>query len=421
MRLLYRLVITLAVTLTPILTIWVIIFYAAMVNEINDETDDSLEDYAETIVRRVLTRSELPSSGDGTNNTYTIELLPATGEYSNCMDFEDRLVYIPEKQENEPARVMTLIFSDENNRKYRLVVSTPTFERDDLLHTVLIHIVALYVLLLITIMTTTSLVFYFCMRPLYSLLSWLDCYLPGSGVKDMPTANSTIEFRKLTSATYETIERAEKYMERQKQFIGNASHELQTPLAVLGTRIEWLIDNTQLTEEQFDELSKMRHSLHRMRRLNSTLLLISKIDNAQFVNKEDVDLAGIITNELEIYSDIFADKDIRCQTELPQQYIASMDESLATTMLTNLLKNAFLHSPHGGSISVSIERDTLYVRNTGNETLDSKRVFDRFYTNGQSGSTGLGLALVKSISENYGFKAGYHFENNRHLFYIKFK
>ena len=158
-----------------------------------------------------------------------------------------------------------------------------------------------------------------------------------------------------------------------------------------------------------------------MRRLNSTLLLISKIDNAQFVNKEDVDLAGIITNELEIYSDIFADKDIRCQTELPQQYIASMDESLATTMLTNLLKNAFLHSPHGGSIDVSIERDTLYVRNTGNETLDSKRVFDRFYTNGQSGSTGLGLALVKSISENYGFKAGYHFENNRHLFYIKFK
>lgn len=421
MKLLYRLILTLAAALVPLVTIWAVIFYAAMVNEINDETDDSLEDYAEVIARRVLTGNELPSSGNGTNNTYTIELLPDGSSHDKMIEFEDRLVYIPEKRETEPARVMTLIFSDENNSTYRLTVSTPTFERDDLLNTLLLHIVALYALLLITIVAVTALVFYFCMRPLYSLLSWLDRYVPGNGAGDIPISNSTIEFKKLTSVAHNTIERAEKYMEQQKQFIGNASHELQTPLAVLGTRIEWLIDNTRLTEEQFAELSKMRHSLHRLRRLNSTLLLISKIDNAQFVNKQEIDIVEIITNELEIYSDIFADKEIRHRIDLPQKYIALMDDSLATAMLTNLLKNAHLHSPQGGCVKVTIENDTLCVRNTGDKPLDSSRVFDRFYTGGASGSTGLGLALVKSIAENYRFKTGYSFEDGMHLFYVKFR
>ena len=129
----------------------------------------------------------------------------------------------------------------------------------------------------------------------------------------------------------------------------------------------------------------------------------------------------IITNELEIYSDIFADKEIRHRIDLPKKYIALMDDSLATAMLTNLLKNAHLHSPQGGCVKVTIENDTLCVRNTGDKPLDSSRVFDRFYTGGASGSTGLGLALVKSIAENYRFKTGYRFEDGMHLFYVKFR
>ena len=421
MKLIYRVTLRLSIVLLPILLVWAAVFYYSMVDEINDETDDNLEDYATMLIRRALTGSELPGPNEGSNNTYSIELLSKDKEHSKFLKFEDRRIYIPEKRETEPARTLTMTFTDSNSNTYLLTVSTPTFEREDLLLSVFWHLVALYAILIITILSVTTLIFNYSMRPLYRLLSWLDGYNLGNGVENLPVCTHVTEFKKLTESARSTIERAEKYYERQKQFIGNASHELQTPLAVLGTRIEWMIDNTPLTEEQFAELTKMRQSLHRLNRLNRTLLLISKIENAQFNERHDVDIVKLINNELEIYREIYADKEIKCSAELPARFIASMDESLATTLVTNLLKNAFLHTADGGSISIAIHHGVLTISNSGEEALDATRLFDRFYTSGKSGSTGLGLALVKSIAEFYRFKLEYCFTGGRHHFAVVFK
>ena len=420
MKLIYKVTIRLSLALLPIMLLWAAVFYFSMVDEINDEADDSLEDYAELIVMRTLTGRELPSMGDGTNNTYAIEPLPEGELHTASMQYEDRQVYIPEKRETEPARVLTMVFLDSEDRAYRLTVSTPTFERTDLLESMLWHLIVLYIILVITIMAVTALVFNYSLKPLYALLRWLDNYTPGKGVEDLPQTKSSIEFRKLTLSARNTIERAESHLEQQKQFIGNASHELQTPLAILGTRIEWLIDNTQLTEEQFAELTKMRQSLHRLVRLNRTLLLLSKIENGQFPDKKSIDIVELIENELEIYNEVYAYKEIACNTTTPTAFIAEMNESLATTMITNLLKNAFLHSPEHGNIEVSITGRTLTISNAGEAALNSDQIFNRFYTSGKSGSTGLGLALVKSITDYYGFGLNYSYSNGKHNFAVTF-
>ena len=316
---------------------------------------------------------------------------------------------------------MTKVFHDTDGTAYKLVVSTPTFERDDIIRALLIHIAIIYVVLLCIIMFVTVLVFRFSMRPLYSLLKWLDGYRPGSGIAGFPDEESVVEFKKLTRAARETIERAENHLERQKQFIGNASHELQTPLAVLGNRIEWLMDNTALTEEQFAELSKMRQSIHRLVRLNRTLLLLSKIDSGHFLDRSDVDIIPIIENELEIYKEIFAEKELVCNVKMPKSLVVQMDEMLASTMVSNLIKNAFVHSPSSGVIDIIISRSEFSVSNKGSEALDKARLFDRFYTSGKTGSTGLGLALVKSIAGYYGFGLQYGFWDGKHCFAIRLK
>lgn len=421
MKLIYKVTARLALVILPVLLLWATVFYFAMVNEVNDETDDSLEDYAEMIAQRVITGEELPRPGDGSNNTYAIELLPATENYRDSKEYEDREVYLPQKGETEPARVLTMIFHDNYGMAYRLVVSIPTFEREDVIEAILIHLVILYTVLVCTILIVTVLVFKFSMKPLYSLLKWLDGYRPGSGTEGFPDEDSVLEFRKLTSAARETIERAENHLERQKQFIGNASHELQTPLAVLGNRIEWMMDNTKLTEEQFTELSKMRQSINRLTRLNRTLLLLSKIDSGHFLDRTDVDIVSIIENELEVYKEIFATKEIVCNTKLPKSFVVPMDEMLATTMVSNLLKNAFVHSHSGGVVEVSISRGAFSVSNSGDEALDETRLFDRFYTSGKTGSTGLGLALVKSISDYYDFALNYGFRDGTHCFSVGLK
>jgi signal transduction histidine kinase len=181
-----------------------------------------------------------------------------------------------------------------------------------------------------------------------------------------------------------------------------------------------MMDNTTLTEEQFAELSKMRQSIHRLVRLNRTLLLLSKIDSGHFLDKGNVDIVSVVENELEVYREIFADKEIDCNVKTPKSLLVQMDEMLATTMVSNLIKNAFVHSPAGGTIDITLSRGELTVANNGDEALDGTRLFDRFYTSGKSGSTGLGLALVKSIAGYYNWAVRYDFKNGKHSFVVKF-
>ncbi|MBR3883565.1 MAG: HAMP domain-containing histidine kinase [Bacteroidaceae bacterium] len=417
MKLIYRIGLRLTMFLLPIMALWAVIFYYAMVDEINDEADDSLSDYSEMIVRLQLAGRPLPPLNSGSNNSYTIVPLDSGTVYEPYMHYHDEMVYIPEEEDTEPARVLTTIFSDENDHFYKLTVAIPTFERDDLLRAVFWHIVALYLVLLVTTLIVTTLIFHRSMHPLYKLLKWLDKYTPGRKSETLPLSD-VVEFQKLTKAVGLAMSRADEYFEQQKEFIGNASHELQTPLAVIGNRIEWLINSTAITEEQYIELSKIQRSLSRLVRLNRTLLLLTKIDNGQFPESCDVDLVAIIKNELEIYNDIYADKAIVCDVNLPASFVVEMNESLANTLLSNLLKNAFLHSAEGANVSISITDRVLTVKNSGEVALDSNVVFNRFYHDGKNGSTGLGLALVSSIGRYYSLLIDYNFQDGNHCFSV---
>lgn len=421
MKLFHRVILTLALGLLPVMALWSILFYYSMVNEINDETDDVLGDYAELIMRRVLAGKPLPTPNNGSNNSYSVT--PVGEEYlaSNpAIIFYDEMVYIPEKEETEPARVLRTIFCDAEGQYYEIKVATPTFERADLLETVAYHIIVLYIVLMLTIFAVVSLVYYYNMRPLYSLLEWFDKYRPGTKNITLPAPSSVVEFRKLSNAAQQAVERAEYYFEQQKQFIGNASHELQTPLAIIGNRIEWLVNSTTLEEQQLEELLKIKSSLARLVRLNRTLLLLSKIENGQFPESTDTNLASIIRESAETYGDIYGGRNITCEINMPDSFIMHMNESLASTLLNNLLKNSYLHNLQDGKVQITAYEKMLTIANSGKQPLDVSQIFERFYHKGNPESTGLGLALVSSICRYYNIKVGYGFENSMHTFTLEF-
>ena len=249
MRLIYRIVVRLGVALLVIMSLWATLFYYTMVDEIRDEADDSLEDYSSLIITRVLAGRELPQMGDGSNNSFT--LTPVDAAYAAeqpHLKYEDHDFYITEKQETEPARVLTTIFHDEQGRYYELRVATPTFEKNDLFQSILWWVVALYVVLLLITLGVTMLIFYGSMRPMYAMLQWLDSYKPGAKPSPVPVSADVKEFARLGRALQGAVDRSEELVERQSQFIGNASHELQTPLAIIGNRVEWLLDGGNLTD-----------------------------------------------------------------------------------------------------------------------------------------------------------------------------
>lgn len=130
MKLIYRILIRLSLALLAVLTVWTVFFYFTMIDEINDEVDDALEDYSETIIIRSLAGKELPSKNDGSNNSYSIR--PITREEARqypAIEYYDADIYIKEKEETEPARVLRTIFADKDDNYFLLEVSTPSFEK----------------------------------------------------------------------------------------------------------------------------------------------------------------------------------------------------------------------------------------------------------------------------------------------------
>ena len=210
MKLIYRLAVRLCLVLLPIMALWVWLFYASMVDEINDEVDDALEDYSELIVIRMMAGQELPGLNDGSNNSYSITPVDERYVASRPMiDYRDAEVYIPEKKETEPARMLTTIFRDDAGQFYELRVSTPSFEKDDLLRTAAYWAVFLYLFLLLTVLGLTLLVFQRNLRPLYVLLRWLDDYHPGTGNRPVPNDTTIAEFRRVNVGAEEGLDRSE--------------------------------------------------------------------------------------------------------------------------------------------------------------------------------------------------------------------
>ena len=422
MRLFSRIAIRLAATLIVLMSLWAVLFYFAMADQIHDEVDDALEDYTTLIITRKLAGRELPNAGDGSNNTFTIT--PVSADYARRHShyrYQDESVYIPEKREYEPARVITTIFNDAEGQYYELKVSTPSFEKADLFSAVLLWIVVLYVLLLLITVGITMLIFYRNLRPLYILLEWLDSYHPGVNPKPINNPTRITEFKRLNVALQSAIDRSEQMLERQTQFIGNASHELQTPLAIIGNRVEWLLDESKLTDEQAMELYKINKTLSRAVRLNKTLLLLTKIENSQFIETSQVDLVAIVAETVESLSEIYLSRQIKFTTDLPSKFEVQMNESLASTLVTNLIKNVYVHSEQGVEARAAIVGRKLIVENQGREMLDREHIFERFYQGSQrETSMGLGLALVAAICRHYNINIEYSFVNGYHRFEVDF-
>mgnify|MGYP003093256959 FL=1 len=423
MKFIYRITIGLSVLMFIFLTVWGIFFFRSMVAEVNDETDDMLEAYSADIILRWISGMEIPSVDNGSNNTYYIKSVPEEQVAGMPrISYENSMIYIASKGETEAARIRHQIFMDGENEYYELTVAVPTFERQDLFRAILKWIVFLYIILLAGGIGITIVVVEYNFKPLRALLKWFDSYIPGKKNPPVPCDDSIEEFRILSVATQNAADRIEKQYELQNQFIGNASHELQTPLAVCSGKIEMMLDSDEeLSAQQAEDLMQVHRKLQGMIRLNKTLLLMTKIDNGQFIDVSEIDLSAIMRDSVSMLDDIYSAKGVSSEVEVEDNVRIRMNEQLCSVLFTNLLKNAYMHSPSGSVVNVRLSAKSLVVSNDGDTPLDKLRIFDRFYQGRgrKEGSSGLGLALVKSVCGRYSFGLDYEYDG-RHNFTVIF-
>ncbi|MBR6538308.1 MAG: HAMP domain-containing histidine kinase [Bacteroides sp.] len=421
MKLFNRVLIHLLSGIFIILLGWAVFFYLGIMSEVNDEVDDSLEDYSELIITRSLAGKELPAHDSGSNNQYYLREVDESYVRSRqAISYRDSMIYIKEKKETEPARILTTIFKDKENRHYELSVFTPTIEKRDLQEAIFHLLIALFATLLIAILVINIWVFRRSMKPFYQLLDWLDKYRLGQENKPLDISTYTTEFRKLNETVKRYATHSEEIYRQQKLFIGNASHEIQTPLAVCQNRIEMLMEDESLNEEQLSELAKTYQTLEYVSKLNKSLLLLSKIDNSQFADATSININELLHRYMDDYQEVYDYKNIQVTLDEKDNFRLQINDTLATMLITNLLKNAYVHNNENGTIHIEIGKDYITFSNSGDlQPLDEKRIFDRFYQGKKKeGTTGLGLAIVAAICRQCSLAVNYRFVNNKHEFHV---
>ena len=412
---------SLILPLLLIFGVWSVAFYFILSDELIDEVDDQLEVYSERIMRQWLSGETLPDSTDGSNNTYYIrQTTPEELAIEKRVEYEFKNVYIASRHEEEPARVMHTVFEHNDGTWWKLTVLTPVYERNEVMSTILVSTFVLLIVMLLVVIGVFAWVFIRHTRPLYKVLHYLDSYAIG---KPQPLDNETnvTEFRQLNESVTACIHRIEEVYERERRFIGDASHELQTPLAVCLNRIEMMMEDNTITEVQAIELSKMQRTMSELIRLNKTLLFLSKIENSQFVETTEVNINTHIRRQADVLAEVYETKGITLNIYDKGQWTLCANEELMASLVSNLLRNAYLHNQPQGTIDIYIKEGTLSIANTGTEgTIDPVRLFDRFYkgSHGRHQSSGLGLSIVKAICETSGLRVNYSFAQDKHIFTI---
>lgn len=347
---------------------------------------------------------------------HDITITPSTPA-SDSVSFTSKDIYDSVASEIVPHRILTAHFSVKG-QYYVIRINTSLVDNDDLIQSIVQVQVILLLLLLGGLFIINRNLSKSIWEPFYSTVQRLRNYqvenhqplvLPDSSVNEFNDLNQSL--KDLTDRTYQTFI-------SQKEFTENASHEIQTPLAIFQNKLELLMQTSPINEDQAQLMSDLADASQRMNRLNKNLVLLTKIENNQFMEKETVVLNGVVETLQQQYQPHINAKNIAVVWEAEQQLTVNANKTLIEILISNMLANAIRHNHNGGIIRIVTRSKKLIIKNSGKDAaLDIKRLFKRFQKDStDSNSTGLGLAIANKICDINGFAINYTYENDQHTF-----
>jgi signal transduction histidine kinase len=227
------------------------------------------------------------------------------------------------------------------------------------------------------------------------------------------------EFTELNKAVQLMTVKAKNDYKDLKNFTENASHELLTPIAVINSKLDTLIQTENFSPVQSKLLNDLYSAVSRLSRLNQSLLLLVKIENRLLHDQQNIDLRLLTEESIMQFEEIFSDKELDVDVNLIGKAIVG-NRYLAEILLNNLISNAIRHNYKGGKVTVNLDAERLTVKNTGDDIPLTDQVFSRFHKSSGSEGSGLGLTISKQICENFGFGLRYFHLDGFHVFEVKF-
>jgi len=306
-------------------------------------------------------------------------------------------------QSQEPDRfriLSTVVYI--NKKPYRLTTQTNIEESGETIGVIIIMTVFFFILIVVGLLLLTKKLSNSIWKPFQNTLAQLKKFNLTKQTELIFEPTDTLEFTELNDSL-------------------NASHELQTPLAILKNKLDILLQSEGLTEKQYHIAEEMHTALNRSSRINKNLLLLTKIESHQFDDTEIINLTELMNQSILIFEEYFEQKEMKIDTQIDQNITIKGNNGLVEVLINNLLLNAIRYTESKGNINIELSKNSLQISNSGHKSLNSDLVFKRFIQLSQEKSgSGLGLSIVEKITQFHHWNISYQFENNRHIFSIAF-
>lgn len=309
-------------------------------------------------------------------------------------EFNNVYVYDPVSKEEELFRQLTS--QQKINRKlYQIKVRSSMLETHDFLYAIIFVMLLLMIFLLLISFWLNNRLSKRMWQTLNNNLQQIELYSVVNKSEIHLIDSNVNEFNKLNKSVSLLINHIQRDYEALKEFTENASHELQTPLAIIIANCEQLLQNIQ-AEAEVKSVYIIYQSAKKLSVLNEKLLLLTKIENNQFTNYQKVNLVPLFRQQLKLINELNQDVNVELLTN-DKDFIVDMDKDLAEILVSNIVGNSFKHNFQNGQIKLYLDDNKLYITNTTNEEVDVKNVFNRFVHSGNKNSLGIGLEIVKRI------------------------
>ncbi len=360
--------------------------------------------------------------------------LPQASTYRDQqISFDTLLTKVPPRQfttetlydedEKEKELFRQLVFPvTVHNKTYQAIVKKSQQGTEYLIKMIVIMTLMMIILLLLVLVVVNRFILRKIWKPFNSTLEQMKLFNISSKNKLQLNSTDINEFAELNKTASLMTEKVSNDYESLKSFTENASHEIQTPLAIIKMKLELLMQSENMNAIQIDCISALGEATDRLSRLNQSLLLLTKIDNSQFIDNQEVNVSDILSSSINNFEELASSKSIDVKTNIKPGVTLLMNKALAEAMISNIITNTIKHNYKNGYIEVNLNDTTLSVSNTGKEpAVKTNELFERFKKDSSSAdSLGLGLAIVKRICETYGFLISYNYADQIHTIKINF-
>jgi len=405
----------LVITVTLLIIAAVIYFFA--INYIaRTQLDNDLSEEVAEVVDYVSTYHKLPKQVDfDEDQTVFIK----TNQKSISPRFFDTTYVNAKEKEDEPGRAVETLIRV-NDDYYKVIITVSRESTEYLLQFIGIITLGLMIGLLLTQFLANRYFLNGLWKPFYGLLHQIKGFNISEADSFKITNKRVDEFTDLGAAVDNMSARVRTDYQHLKNLTDNASHEMLTPLAVITSKLDTLIQHEQLPSEIYEQIEDIYAATRKLSRLNQTLLLLTKIENNLIVDHESINLKTLLGQKIKQFHELILAKQIAVFELLDSKEIVA-SKYLMDILLNNLISNAIWHNNDHGKLAITLDSEKMVFQNTGIPTeLNQETVFERFKKGSKSEGTGLGLALVENICKFYGWKISYEYKDELHSFMIVF-